>query len=165
MYCDGKGKPFQDIRINHTIVLHDPFEDPGVREVGGDSFSFQHVPCYIQILGDLIIVCLFLNYWTVIQNATNWVMLLLQWIVAVCKYKIIEFNFFLSKILIIIHNQTPKVFDNYYLWKLITIYWKFLPHSHVFLLDVITTCSYFRFSLYHHAHPRLPLTSLILKGY
>ena len=30
-YCDDKGRPFQDIRINHTVILHDPFEDPGVR--------------------------------------------------------------------------------------------------------------------------------------
>ncbi|KAL5270033.1 hypothetical protein ACHWQZ_G003495 [Mnemiopsis leidyi] len=27
-YCDEKGRPYQDIRINHTIVLHDPHPDP-----------------------------------------------------------------------------------------------------------------------------------------
>ena len=29
-YCDEKGRPYQDIRINHTLVLHDPFQDPEV---------------------------------------------------------------------------------------------------------------------------------------
>ncbi|KAJ1972092.1 Peptidyl-prolyl cis-trans isomerase-like 4 [Dimargaris verticillata] len=27
-YCDDKGRPFQDIRIRHTIILHDPFPNP-----------------------------------------------------------------------------------------------------------------------------------------
>ncbi|CAG9460831.1 unnamed protein product [Pedinophyceae sp. YPF-701] len=27
-YCDGNGKPFQNIRVRHTIVLDDPFDDP-----------------------------------------------------------------------------------------------------------------------------------------
>ncbi|KAJ1963020.1 Peptidyl-prolyl cis-trans isomerase-like 4 [Dimargaris xerosporica] len=27
-YCDDKGRPFQDIRICHTIILHDPFPNP-----------------------------------------------------------------------------------------------------------------------------------------
>lgn len=27
-YCDSKGRPFQNIRIRHTLVLGDPFEDP-----------------------------------------------------------------------------------------------------------------------------------------
>ncbi|VDI83452.1 peptidyl-prolyl cis-trans isomerase-like 4, partial [Mytilus galloprovincialis] len=27
-YCDEKFKPFRDIRIHHTIILEDPFEDP-----------------------------------------------------------------------------------------------------------------------------------------
>lgn len=26
--CDGEGRPYQDIRICHTVVLHDPFDDP-----------------------------------------------------------------------------------------------------------------------------------------
>lgn len=26
--CDGEGRPYQDIRISHTVVLHDPFDDP-----------------------------------------------------------------------------------------------------------------------------------------
>lgn len=32
-FCDGEGKPLKDIRIRHTIVLEDPFDDPdGLRE-------------------------------------------------------------------------------------------------------------------------------------
>ena len=27
-YADGEGRPYQNIRIRHTIVLEDPFEDP-----------------------------------------------------------------------------------------------------------------------------------------
>ena len=27
-YCDASGRPFQNIRIKHTIVLDDPFDDP-----------------------------------------------------------------------------------------------------------------------------------------
>jgi peptidyl-prolyl cis-trans isomerase-like 4 len=27
-YCDAAGRPFQNIRIKHTIVLDDPFDDP-----------------------------------------------------------------------------------------------------------------------------------------
>lgn len=26
--CDEKGRPFQDVRITHTIILSDPYEDP-----------------------------------------------------------------------------------------------------------------------------------------
>lgn len=26
--CDESNRPYRDIRISHTIVLHDPFEDP-----------------------------------------------------------------------------------------------------------------------------------------
>ncbi|KAH9384404.1 hypothetical protein HPB48_026411 [Haemaphysalis longicornis] len=26
--CDGEGRPYQDVRICHTVVLHDPFDDP-----------------------------------------------------------------------------------------------------------------------------------------
>lgn len=33
-YCDKDGRPFQDIRIYHTVVLEDPFDDPeGERRV------------------------------------------------------------------------------------------------------------------------------------
>jgi peptidyl-prolyl cis-trans isomerase-like 4 len=28
LYCDGDGRPFQDVRILHTDVLEDPYEDP-----------------------------------------------------------------------------------------------------------------------------------------
>ena len=28
VYCDKDGRPFQDIRIYHTVVLEDPFDDP-----------------------------------------------------------------------------------------------------------------------------------------
>ena len=28
VYCDEQGRPFQDIRIYHTVVLEDPFDDP-----------------------------------------------------------------------------------------------------------------------------------------
>jgi len=32
-FCDGEGKPLKDIRIRHTIILEDPFDDPdGLRE-------------------------------------------------------------------------------------------------------------------------------------
>ncbi|RPB04558.1 cyclophilin-like protein [Choiromyces venosus 120613-1] len=27
-FCDGKGRPLKDIRIRHTIILEDPFDDP-----------------------------------------------------------------------------------------------------------------------------------------
>lgn len=27
-YCDGDGRPYQDIRIYHTVILEDPFDDP-----------------------------------------------------------------------------------------------------------------------------------------
>jgi len=27
-YCDKEGRPFQDIRIYHTVLLEDPFDDP-----------------------------------------------------------------------------------------------------------------------------------------
>ena len=27
-YCDPQGRPYQDIRIFHTVVLDDPFDDP-----------------------------------------------------------------------------------------------------------------------------------------
>lgn len=27
-YCDKEGRPFQDIRIYHTVILEDPFDDP-----------------------------------------------------------------------------------------------------------------------------------------
>lgn len=27
-YCDKDGRPYQDIRIYHTLILEDPFEDP-----------------------------------------------------------------------------------------------------------------------------------------
>jgi peptidyl-prolyl cis-trans isomerase-like 4 len=26
--CDGSNRPYQDIRISHTVILEDPFEDP-----------------------------------------------------------------------------------------------------------------------------------------
>ena len=28
MYADGDGRPYQNLRIRHTIVLEDPFDDP-----------------------------------------------------------------------------------------------------------------------------------------
>lgn len=32
-YCDPKGRPYQNIRIKHTLIIDDPFEDPkGLRE-------------------------------------------------------------------------------------------------------------------------------------
>lgn len=27
-FCDDKGRPLQDIRIKHTIILEDPYDDP-----------------------------------------------------------------------------------------------------------------------------------------
>uniref|UniRef100_A0A090X9X7 Peptidyl-prolyl cis-trans isomerase n=1 Tax=Ixodes ricinus TaxID=34613 RepID=A0A090X9X7_IXORI len=35
--CDGDARPYQDIRITHTVVLHDPFDDPPGLEVPGAS--------------------------------------------------------------------------------------------------------------------------------
>lgn len=26
--CDGENRPYQDIRITHTVILDDPFDDP-----------------------------------------------------------------------------------------------------------------------------------------
>lgn len=32
-YCDAKGRPYQNIRIKHTVIIDDPFSDPkGLRE-------------------------------------------------------------------------------------------------------------------------------------
>jgi len=28
LYCDEEGRPYQDVRIQHTDILHDPFPDP-----------------------------------------------------------------------------------------------------------------------------------------
>ncbi|KAI9282753.1 peptidyl-prolyl cis-trans isomerase-like 4 [Sporodiniella umbellata] len=36
-YCDEKGRPFRDIRIKHTVVLDDPFEDPEGLQVPDES--------------------------------------------------------------------------------------------------------------------------------
>ena len=33
LYCDGDGRPYQDMRIKHTYVLDDPFPDPDELEV------------------------------------------------------------------------------------------------------------------------------------
>lgn len=35
--CDGSNRPYQDIRITHTVVLHDPYEDPSGFEARTDS--------------------------------------------------------------------------------------------------------------------------------
>lgn len=35
--CDGDARPYQDIRITHTVVLHDPFDDPPGLDVPGAS--------------------------------------------------------------------------------------------------------------------------------
>lgn len=35
--CDESSRPYQDIRISHTIVLDDPFDDPKGLEVPGCS--------------------------------------------------------------------------------------------------------------------------------
>jgi len=34
---DGSGRPYQDIRITHTVVLHDPYDDPSGLEFREDS--------------------------------------------------------------------------------------------------------------------------------
>ena len=36
VYCDKEGRPFQDIRVYHTVILEDPFPDP--------EGMFIHVP-------------------------------------------------------------------------------------------------------------------------
>ena len=39
-YCDKDGRPYQDIRIYHTVVLEDPFPDPkGERSQGSWSIN------------------------------------------------------------------------------------------------------------------------------
>lgn len=31
-YCDQRGRPYQNIRIKHTLIIEDPFDDiPGMR--------------------------------------------------------------------------------------------------------------------------------------
>jgi len=35
--CDGTHRPYQDIRITHTVVLHDPYDDPPGFEARADS--------------------------------------------------------------------------------------------------------------------------------
>jgi len=35
--CDGTHRPYQDIRITHTVVLHDPYDDPAGFEPRADS--------------------------------------------------------------------------------------------------------------------------------
>jgi hypothetical protein len=32
-YVDGNGRPFRDIRVLHTAVLDDPYDDPSALEV------------------------------------------------------------------------------------------------------------------------------------
>ena len=39
-YCDDKGRPYQNIRIRHTIVLDDPFDDPP----GFEAFKLEASP-------------------------------------------------------------------------------------------------------------------------
>ncbi|CDH54382.1 rna binding [Lichtheimia corymbifera JMRC:FSU:9682] len=36
-YCDEQGRPFRDIRIRHTIILDDPFDDPDGLQVPDES--------------------------------------------------------------------------------------------------------------------------------
>ena len=50
-YCDEKGRPYQDIRIHHTVILHDPFSDPEVRI----SYFFNDYYVFIFIIFILII--------------------------------------------------------------------------------------------------------------
>ncbi|XP_065841653.1 peptidyl-prolyl cis-trans isomerase-like 4 [Oscarella lobularis] len=38
-YCDEENRPFKDIRINHTIILDDPFDDPAGLSVPSRSPS------------------------------------------------------------------------------------------------------------------------------
>jgi len=35
--CDGANKPYQDVRITHTVILHDPYDDPPGFEARADS--------------------------------------------------------------------------------------------------------------------------------
>jgi peptidyl-prolyl cis-trans isomerase-like 4 len=37
LYCDEDGRPFQDVRIKHTYVLDDPFDDPPQLEIPPSS--------------------------------------------------------------------------------------------------------------------------------
>ncbi|XP_062511922.1 peptidyl-prolyl cis-trans isomerase-like 4 [Corticium candelabrum] len=49
-YCDDNGRPYKDIRINHTIVLDDPFDDPKGLEMPSRSPS----PTAEQLASDRI---------------------------------------------------------------------------------------------------------------
>ena len=37
LYCDGEGRPYQDVRIRHTYILDDPFPDPPGLEIPSSS--------------------------------------------------------------------------------------------------------------------------------
>lgn len=40
-FCDDQGRPYRDIRILHTYVLDDPFDDPPqVRSAKTERFHF-----------------------------------------------------------------------------------------------------------------------------
>ncbi|XP_022693287.1 peptidyl-prolyl cis-trans isomerase-like 4 [Varroa jacobsoni] len=53
--CDKDERPFQDIRISHTVVLDDPFEDPqqleypSSPEVTLDKLHSDHIACYEKV--------------------------------------------------------------------------------------------------------------------
>ncbi|ORX61598.1 cyclophilin-like protein [Hesseltinella vesiculosa] len=36
-YCDAQGRPFRDIRIRHTVILDDPYDDPAGLQVPDQS--------------------------------------------------------------------------------------------------------------------------------
>jgi len=37
LYCDGEGRPYQDVRIRHTYILDDPFPNPPELEIPSSS--------------------------------------------------------------------------------------------------------------------------------
>lgn len=46
LYCDGDGRPYQDVRIKHTYILDDPFPDPlGMDNLVPPSSPERNIPC------------------------------------------------------------------------------------------------------------------------
>ena len=47
LYCDGEGRPYQDVRILHTYVLDDPFDDPAPVHLW--LYTFDYTPLIIYL--------------------------------------------------------------------------------------------------------------------
>lgn len=51
-YCDDKGRPLKDIRIRHTYILEDPFDDPEGLQVPSESPGPSEIQLSTVRLGD-----------------------------------------------------------------------------------------------------------------